>query len=454
MDLLDTPLGDEIRKVIDAGQGANGVYIDAVIHTNYGDIPALRVYNHDIVREYSHQFADEASILLSIPRGKYDYRVATSRNELEVTVTQNNVPVNGSSGPTEDPLGIHRYRAILTINDNPTMESNYKEALDEDTLDLLEPVTIKLQLIGKAIEQLTAMPVGSIMRRSRVEDVIKYLLIEYPKTLQLSEEYSPLGISMVPSQDTTLREHYPITQGITITDAPGFVHRYCGGVYSAGFSYYYQDDYWYVYPTYDYKRFQQADRQLVILQVPATKMPGSECTYMTEGSVVTIMATGETLFDDHSDLYKRSNGNGLRFADASKLLDVGGETKDNKLLLSRGKLNNEFISSPQKSGINVLRVTEDRITSNIMFQAGILAAREGVYIQIAWQNADPSLIIPGMQTKIQYFKNGEVKEIYAVVLGVQSSIQYTGTGTVSGRYTRTVGLQLFAANDVQQIASA
>lgn len=452
MDLLDTPLGDEIRKVIDANQGANAVYIDVVIHTNYGDIPALRVYNHDTVREYSKQYADETSVLVSIPRGKYDYRVSTSRNELEVTVTLNNVPTNGNSPIADDPVGIHRYKAVLEINDNPTLESNYKEALDEYTLDLLEPVTIKLQLISLAVEQLAAMPVGSIMRRSKVEDVIKYLLIEYPRTLQLSEDYSPLGIHMVPCLDQTLREHYPITQGITIMDAPGYIHRYCGGVYSTGFSYYYQDDYWYVYPTFDYKRFQQSDKQLVILQVPATKMPGLDCTYMVEGSVVTIMATGETLYDDNSDLYKRANGNGVRFADASKLMDMAGETKDNKLLLSRGKLNNEFVSSPQKSGVNVLRVTEDRITSNIMFQASNLAGREGVYIQIAWQNADPSLIIPGMQTKIQYFKNGEIKEMYAVVIGVQSSIQYTGTGTVSGRYTRTVGIQLFAANDVQQIS--
>lgn len=451
MDLLDTPLGDEIRKVIDAGQGANSVYIDAVIHTNYGDIPALRVYNFDIVREYSQQFADETSIVLSVPRGKYDYRIATSRNELEITIKLNNAPTSGIADDVEDPIGIHRYKAVLTINDNPTMESNYKEALDEYTLDLLEPATIKLQLISLAVEQLTAMPVGSILRRSKVEDVIKYLLIEYPKSLDLAEDYSPLGIHMVPCNDVTLREHYPITQGITVMDAPGYIHRYCGGVYSAGFSYYYQDDYWYVFPTYDYKRFQQADKQLVILQVPATKMPGSECTYMEEGSVVTIIATGETLFDDNSDLNKRSNGNGVRFADAAKLLDASGETRDNKTMMSRGKLNNEFVSSPQKSGVNVLRVTEDRITSNIMFQTSNLAAREGVYIQMAWQNADPTKIIPGMQTKIQYFKNGEVKEMYAIVIGVHSSVQYTGTGTVSGRYTRTVGLQLFAANDVQQL---
>lgn len=451
MDLMDTPLGDEVNRIIAANQGSSNVYVDAVIHTNYGDIPALRVLNYDVIRQYHMQYSDEISLTVTIPAGKFAYRVVTSRNELEITLYGANVDTNGGSDPDQDPVGIERFRAILKVNNDPNMEGNSRETLDEASMDNQLPATIEFQLIRKSMEQFSTLPCGGIIRRTKVEDIVKSLLLSQKSKMDLPDDYSPLGVDMVPAKDAQLREHITLPQGLLVTDAPGYIHRHCGGIYSLGLSYFYQDNYWYVYPTYDHSRFEEATRKLVIITIPKHKLPGLDCTYLQEGNVVSIIATGELSFDDRSDQRKRSTGNGVRFADASLLMDNSVETSGNKALLSRGKLNSEYVSSKQKSGINVMPVSDNRITSNAMYEASQLASKEGVHIHLAWENGDPSLIIPGMQTKLLYYKNGVVKEVRAVVVGLQSATQYQGFGMVNGRFNRNVGIYLFAANDVQEI---
>lgn len=450
MDVMATPLGDEINRIIAADQGSSNVYIDATIHTKYGDIPALRVLNEDIIRQYHMQYSDEISLTVMIPAGKFAYRVVPSRNELEITIKGANVNAHGVSDDATNPAYIKRYRAILKLNNDPNMEGNSREALDETTMDNGNFEVIEFQLITRAMEQFSTLPCGGIYRRTDVGSLIRSLLLKQNSLLKGADDYRPLGVDMVPVKDALLRDHIVLPHGLLAVDAPGYIHKYCGGVYSTGLSYFYQDDFWYIYPTFDYKRFSEATRQLVIINIPKHKLPGLECTYLTEGSVTNIITTGELSFDDNSDQRKRTSGNGVRFADASVLFDSGVEVSGNKAMLSRGKLNNEFVSSKQKSGINILPTADERITANRLYQSSQLAAKEGVHIQLTWENADVSLITPGMQTKLLYYKNGVVRQVYAVVTGVQSSTQYQGYGTVLGRYNRNVAIYLFAANDVNQ----
>jgi hypothetical protein len=450
MDLMETPLGDEVQRIIDSKKGTPNVFLDATIHTLFGDVSVMRVLNLDVVREYLHQYSDEISLVVLVPAGQTAYRILPSRNQLEVTMLGSAMAQHGSTAASNQSYGAQRYRAVLKKANDAVLEAAGRELRDEATMDLQDFEVLEFQLFTKAMEQFSMMPVGDIYRRTTVGDLIRALLLQTSARIQVGSEYKPLGVDMVEPVDSTPREHIIIPHGTMAYDAPGYIHKHCGGVYSAGISYYYQDDYWYVFPPYDYKRFQEASRQLVIVQVPENKLPSAEHTYLVEGSVVNIIATGELTLDDTSDTNKRSTGNGVRFTDASKLFDTSVEVADNKAMMSRGKLNNEFVSSQQKSGLNNVIMSEERITSNTMYQASKLASKEGVHIQLVWQNADPSLIRPGMQTKIYYFKNGSVRQISAIVIGAHAMTNYEGTGLVAGRFSRNVALHLFAANEAQQ----
>lgn len=450
MDLMATPLGDEVKRINSAAQGNPGVGLDATIHTEFGDVEAIRVLNYDLVRDYVQQYSDEISLVLVVPGGKSAYRVMPSRNNLEITLIGAAVTPHGPTPIEERGYAAQRFRAVLKQANDPTLEANARELLGEETMDLQDFQILEFQLFSKAMEQFAILSCGGIYRKTKTADLIRSLLLEETMKVEVEDDYKPKGVDMVEPVDDQPREHIVLPHGMKVYDAPGYIHRHCGGVYSAGLSYYYQDDYWYVFPTYDYKRFQEAERQLVIVQVPENKLPDIDHTYMVEGSVVNIIATGQLALDDRSDLNKRASGNGVRFADASKFFEEGVEVAGNKALVSRGKLNNEFISSKQKSEFNNVVVSDERISANTMYQASKLASKEGVSIQLIWENSDPSLIRPGMQTKILYFKDNEVRELNAVVIGAHASTAYEGTGIVSGRYNRNTALHLFAANEAQQ----
>ena len=450
MDLMQTPLGDEVNRIIDSQQGNPHVFLDATIHTLFGDVPVLKVLNLDLLREYTQQYSDEISLVVLVPQGQAAYRILPSRNQLEITLTGAAMAQHGELEAEKQGYGLERFRAVLKKANDPTLEANARDLLQEDTMDLQDFSVLEIQLFSKAMEQFAMRSCGGIYRKTAVGDLVKTLLLQESARVNVEDAYKPLGVDMVDPVDTKIREHIIIPHGTKVYDAPGYIHKYCGGIYSAGLSYYYQDDYWYIYPTYDYKKFEEASRQLVIIQVPTTKLPNLDYTYMVEGSVTSIIATGELMLNDVSDLRKRSTGNGIRFADASRVFEEGVAVAGNKAVVSRGKLNNEFISSQQKSEFNNVVLSDEVITANTMYEASKLASKEGVHIQLVWQSSDPSLIRPGMKTKIYYYKSGQVRQLNAIVIGSHTMTSYEGKGLVTGRFNRNTALLLFAANEANQ----
>lgn len=448
---METPLGDEINRIAGSKQGNPNVSIDAIIHTIFGDVSVVRVLNMDIVREYLYQYSDEISLTLLVSAGQSAYKVLPSRNQLEITILGGAMAQHGTIDVADQSFGAQRFRAVLKKANDPVLEANARELLGMDTMDLQDFEVLELQLFSKAMEQFAMMSCGKIYRRTSVSDIIRSLFLQTGTRINVESDYKPRGIDMVEPEDSVPREHIIIPHPTMVYDVPGYIHKHQGGIYSAGLAYYYQDDYWYVFPSHDYKRFQEASRQLVIIQVPENKLPSMDYTYMVEGSVVSIIATGSLSMDDTSDIRKRTTGNGVRFADASKLFDTSVEVAGNKAMMSRGKMNSEFISSQQKSEFNNVVASDQRITANTMYQASLLASKEGVNIQLVWQNSDPALIRPGMQTKILYYKNGQVRQISAIVIGAHALTGYEGTGLVSGRFSRNTALLLFAANEAQQV---
>lgn len=450
MDIKDTPLGDEIDRIIDAQAGNANNYMEATIHTKFGDVVALKLLNYDVVRQYATQYTDEITIVLVIPKGQYAYKVIPSRNDLEITLLDTAMAQHGSIANGGKVYGVEKFRAIIKDSNDPTLEASARELLSIKTLDLMDFETISFQLFNRAMEQFSMISCGGIYRRTKIGDLVRSLLLKQFSKIAVENVYKPLGIDMVEPNDEHVREHVIIPHGLPVYDAPGYIHKHCGGVYPTGLSYYYQDDYWYVYPTFDYKRFNQATRQLNIIQIPENKLPDLTHTYLKEGSVLTILATGQLSLEDKSDIRKRNDGNGVRFADASKLFEETSEVKDNRAIISRGKLNNEFISSQQKSVFNNVVLSNNPITANTMYEASKLASKEGVFVQLIWQNANPALILPGMQTKISYFKNGRVHQISAIVVATHSSTSYEGKGLVAGRFNRNTAIMLFCANEANQ----
>lgn len=449
MDVLRTPLGMDIMDIVDNGDGKIPFSIEAVVHCGEENVSALKVNNLDDYEDFVKNYCNEQSVMLVIPSGKYANKVIPNKDNLEISITiRKLVPITSTTDEEEESaIATERYRALLKKPADTNVGAKSKVTLDEFSMDLSDLDTVEFQLIGKAMEQFGLRYCGGIFRKTKVEDLIKSLLIGESSTLDLESDYKPKGADVTPAYDVKPRETYVIPHGTAVKDAPAYIQKELGGVYAAGLSYYYFEDYWYVYPTFDYTKFSEATKQLVIYRVPEGRLPQVEKTFKTSGNVVSIIVTGGANFVDKSETDRVREGNGIRYTNAGTLFNNTIEVKNNKATYRREKQATEYISMERKAGYNNVTSDATRITTNNLYEASNLAKRNGAHLSVLWENSDPTLIIPGMQVKFMNYEADEVVERFGVVIAKETDRKWTGMGITSGTYVISTVLHIFMKSD-------
>jgi hypothetical protein len=226
-------------------------------------------------------------------------------------------------------------------------------------------------------------------------------------------------------------------------EVPHHVHYHCGGLYSAGLGYYLQDDHWYVFPVYDNTRFNDGDPTLTIINVPPNRLPGIERTYRKDGDNLVVLATGDAKFRDLSNLAQLNAGNGVRFADASKMMQDFVTVKGNKAQAARAKNNTEIVGDKRPNNVNYVTTALRGINANPYVEYSALTARQGSGINLVWENADHTLIHPGMPARVMYLDGDEVKELYGVLQGAHLYASMREVGVTSERFVNHMTLSVF-----------
>ena len=443
----ETPLAlvaADVRKSADPSAFAK---YGLVMHTPAGNVDILRLLNVDILGNYISNYCEEIKLTFVIGEGAYRHKLLPNIHNLEASLYKRrynpfDIAKIDSEGVTQQ-----RYTALILGASDNDMTQDALNLSGEGTLDLSQTRKVTIQLFSKAMEQFRMRSCGGIYRRSAVGDVIKTILMGESSAVNVVSDYTPQGIDMVDPLDARLREHIVIPHGTRSYDAPGYIHKHCGGVYSAGLSYYYHDDMWYVYPTFDYTRYHTAKQQLTMVIVPEKAMPFQEYTFATRGQCTTILVTGEVSTTTVADQAQLQSGNGLRFTDPLKLFGEATKVEDNRVTYNRAEASNEFITTKRENGFNNVVNSSNSITSNRLFELSRLASRNGKIVTMAWQNSRPELITPGMQVKTMHMVGDQIRETYGVVLGVDTSISYNGTGIVAGNYSCNSAIMVYMESE-------
>lgn len=451
MDILDSALGTDIKAITDNESGSWNYYWTADIHcTEQKTIQAMRVLSIDFVCDYVNGFADEVILQVTISGGAYTYQVYPNMNRLEITLYK--TPVNEVGGGSSDDnrkVESRRYVATIVNPKNPAITGNTFNQPDEHALDLSNLFTIDFQLISKSLDQFRMRSFGGIFRRAKVEDVIKSVLTTESKIVNADQEEIPAGVEMIPANNQTVRDHILIPQGTRLVDVPGYIHNRCGGVYNAGFAYYFHEDTWYVFPPYNNVDFNKAKRTLTLIRVPPNRMPGAERTFLTIADSTTAIVTGQTKLDNRTESQQLSQGNGVRFGDGDKFMEDFVKVKGNKATAGRGGSNNEFTTIKRPNGYNNVLNSENKISSNPFVEYSKLAARDGVVMSMSWENSDPTLVFPGMPVKILFMEQDEIRETYGVVIHVHHYVQTLGNGFQTNRHITASNLTIFTKREIE-----
>lgn len=445
MDIENSAIYNEVQKVItDRAKPVHFNYA-AVLHPNAigGEYHAMKVLSIDLIRDYESEYADGVLIELVIAKGVYAKYIYPNQGNLDITLRKTPLIEAGSNTDIQNRVQTERFTAILDDTGDPAMEGGAFASVSTTTLDLSPPVTVRFQLINKAMEKLRSVQLGGIFRNVKVGDLLKLMLTEGSSSIQLESSQQVRGVNMIAANNQQVRDHVIVPQGTKLVELPHFMQNDGGGVYSAGMGYYFQDNYWYVYPCFDTTRFNSVPETVTIVVIPPNKLPHIERTYRQTGDNLIILATGEVRFRDNTEVNQMNQGNGIRFANSDRFMDDFSTTVNNKTVANRGNTASEFMMEERGNGANFAPMSANAITANPYREYSRLAKRTGGVVGISWQNSNPALVRPGVPVKILYLSDGEVKEKKGVFLKAHHYTSMAGQGLTDSRYLTNSVLSVF-----------
>jgi hypothetical protein len=440
MEIEKSSLWREVEAII-ATPNPVHFYWSAEIHTPDETLPTLKVLSVDILEDWLGNYADMIVLRVTMSMGKYAKRVYPKKSQLEITLYKN--PIGEvSSGTLENEVRqSERYTATLFDRGSPIVDGGMRNVADEETMDLVNIETLDFQIVSKAIEQIRMRTVGGNFRKSTVTDFIRPFLKVKTQEIVVDDLAMPSAVQMVEASNTSEREHYVIPP-MKLVDVPHYVQNELGGIYSTGLGYYLRKEGWYLWPAFDVTRFDKADRTLTIINIPKNKLPGGERTYRQNGRNLVILATGDVKFRDDSEAMQLNEGNGIRAADASKFMGDWATVSGNKAVAARGANNNEFVGQLRDNGNNNVQMADTPITANSYALSSVVARRLVSHVEVVWENSDPSLLYPGIPTRVLYLDGDEIKQLDGVGSLANSFVETVGPGLLSTRHRTNTKLTL------------
>lgn len=450
MDIQQTTVINEINAVLKDGVKPVFHRLEFTVHTPNGDVKPLFVIDMDVDRNYIKNHFDVVTIQGAIPKGQYNYYIQPNKTQLEVTVRR--IPLTEARHAVDDfdtEIRTQRFRATLYSDKSGVIEGNDPTVANINKADMTDYVTVRFQLMEEVVHRIRKQSVGGIYHDCTGIDVVRFILTTASKEAKVDSSTAVKGVTIARNSNTEVRNNIIIGHHVRFIDFPYLVNQICGGIYSAGFHYYLQDRYWFVYAPFDITAYHASRKSLTIVNVPNGRFPEPERSYRVTKTQVIVLSTGQTKHNDLSESAQLNTGNGLRFVDANKIMDDFLKVEGNKAVASRTENVSEIMSEPRADNLNHIVESPERITANIFTQYLKLAEKSGAFIQAVWENSNPELIYPGMPVKYMYVENNLSQELYGIVIGTHSFDAATNKGVANRRFGTKTTITLFVQRKVK-----
>lgn len=439
MAIENTLLYNEFKQIANSGSKPIFALWTCEIYAGKEMVKPFRIKTIDINRNYDTEYSDIIVIETLIPEGTFNSKIRPFEDNLEIQLFKNPLGEVGTTPNQEVNTESQRYRATIIEDGTTVIKKATPDNLDIEGADLTNLKTVYFQLVDIVSEQLRMRTTGGIFIDAIPALVLRTILGKESKKVSGAGDQIVRGVDLVEPSNNKVYKHVIIPEGTRVVDLPKYIQEKCNGIYSSGIGYYLQKGLWYVYPLYDIERYPKTPKTLTILNIPEDKFPNIERTYRVTANQVIVLSTAGLKHFDDSESLQLNEGNGVRFTDASVVVEGFGKHKPGEYVVDRKVNNTEMMFERRKTGNNHTPVARDPISSNPFVEYSRLARRAVTHVQMVWENSNDSLIYPGMPAKIVYENNNEVEEIEGVVLRAQHFITGQGQSMVDSRHiTQTV----------------
>lgn len=441
------------REVIDtASRGPKPVHFryEMDLIANGKTFKTMGGVNYSVLRNYLTNYMDDVKVELLLPAGTYNFDILPNRRNLKMRIYAYPLYENGENENRHAAPIIKEWKAVPYDVEDQAVNQNESSAQSKDAANTSTMNRYTFQLMDPVAEQMRLVRVGGIYRNKTPGELLQGLLTQYSLTLDFDLDRKPLGVGMVPPNNTERRQVFVIPHASPLVDQPDGTYglaRYLqfveGGIYNAGIASYYQGRHWYVFPPFDVSRYEKATKRLTIANIPAKDMRQPERSYRVDGNNVYVLATGNVNYRDQSEHEQLNAGNGVRWASPTKVFDGILKGDGNRAKADRSQTMSEIVGDKNPENLTHAPMSAQPISSNSAAQMTPLAYKRGAVVQLTWENADIDVLFPGMPVRLIYERQKRIEMLDGVLIGAEFSSAPVGNIGAKEAWLTNAALTLF-----------
>ena len=441
--LEETPIWLDVKKIFEKARNDIRYEMTASIHTKDDDYKVYKVVSIDIVRDYTNNIGDDITIELRLPFGDYVKRLYPYRNNLELTLFRLPLSEYGDSVRKNKSRTSERFKAVFLPDQNPVVRASEFDNVDKFTLDISNLITVKLQLINRALEVLRIITVDGVFHNTANKDILRTLISEESKKLLIDGKPSIGGFDMVDPDNEEVQPQVLFPEGTLLSAVPTYLQERMGGLYTSGvgnyFQFYDKRTQWFVYPLYNTKRFdKEKGMKMVVYTIPRDRFPYVERTFLVNGNTLNVVATSDRKYADSAETDFMESGVGFRMSEARSFMRKFVKMTKEGPVGVRHLLNHEVGLREREDNLNYGPIADRDISANPFTQYSRIAAKDGGRINIVWQNADYQYLYPNMPIMVVYMEGDKVKKAKGVILFAHAYVELVSQGPDARTHQTTV----------------
>lgn len=425
MSIRDTTTYEELIRMTEVPAMAVSWAFEAKILVDGESVGVSNVLHVNNIGNYGERYYGDH--LLTVQVDPLAYKAMNNNpNKIKVELVRAQMSVDGLEY-TEVKRFTLKYNAFLTDAKNSSILSkNGWNTVNGDNVEQLSNlIPVTLHLIEPIVAEMRFAETGGVFKNVTLEEVLKIVLgyglgPEPIKPLLEDLTYTGIrGVDVIPPDNQRRYKHIVIPVGSRLVNIPKYLQE-TYGIYNTGLGWHIEKQRCFVYPLLRNVDYDKRHKVLTILNVPTKEIPVMERTFMLRDSQVYVFSTGETKHYDRVEHVQNNIGNGIRFSRASDLVDFMEDTTVNKSIWDVNKTVKAMLVDKRPDEKQNVRFVDNRITDNPYKYLSKLSSGLGTTVEINWDYADPLLLYPGMQVKLLYMDEGEVKSLDGVLIGVSS----------------------------------
>ena len=412
----ETPFKYELTEIATKGKLSQANFIQTRIELAKGVIETINTLGMNRYRDYIEEFTQNLIITVTTTLGQYEEIIFSDLSAIKVTVTiyEFNLKEPFSWAKLKNPKEFTYKAKILDVDS--TQKSQQNTMINNDKVGHLTLKEFSIQLLEPCFESVSIKTVGGVFRKTNGVELMKTLLTKYSTEDDNDPITAVKGVDVVDEFNEAIREQIIIPHMTPLVKAITLINENCGGVYPTGFSFFLQNQLWYLFPPYDLTQFNKTNRSITVVNIPKDRIPGIEKTYHNTDTKLIVLSTRDAKIIDRREVNTFNKGSAIRFVEANKLFEDFGAVEDNKYIVDVSLNVNEMAIEERTDQANILRSTDIKITSNKNHELSKLAKVQGFYFQLTWEHSDDSLLHPGMPAKILFLKDNKPASVTGVLI--------------------------------------